>query len=90
MESTENCLICCNQRRTEEGRSIKIWREPGNEIKEIGCLDPLSPPLPHPFLTIKSKTCIKNGECGNLTTGKRIKEEGKKLWKSNSRCLDYF
>ena len=37
------------------------------------------PPTPYPFLTIKSETWIKNGECGNLTTGKRIKEEGKKV-----------
>lgn len=36
-----------------------------------------SPPPPHPFLTIKSETCIKNEECGNLTTGKRIKERKK-------------
>ena len=78
-ESAENCLIFCNQRRAEEGKSIKIWREPENEIQEVGGLDPPVPPPPYPFLTIKSETWIKNGECGNLTTGKRIKEEGKKV-----------
>lgn len=40
-------------------------------------MDPPVPPPTHPFLTIKTETCIKNEECGNLTTGKRIKERKK-------------
>ena len=55
-ESAENCLIFCNQRRAEEWKSIKIWREPENEIQEVGGLDPPVPPPPYPFLTIKSET----------------------------------
>ena len=51
----------CSQWRAEEGKSIK------NEIQEVGGLDPPVPPPTHPFLTIKTETCIKNEECGNLT-----------------------
>lgn len=63
----------------EEGKSIK------NEIQEVGGLDPPVPPPTHPFLTIKTETCIKNEECGNLTTGKRIKERKKGSYGSQSQ-----
>ena len=48
-------------------------------------MDPPVPPPTHPFLTIKTETCIKNEECGNLTTGKRIKERKKGSYDSQSQ-----
>lgn len=54
-ESAENCLIFCNQRRAEEWKSIKIWRELENEVQEVGGLDPLSPRPPTPSSQLRVK-----------------------------------
>ena len=77
-ESTENCLIFCNQRRAEEGESIKIWREPENEIQEVGGLDPPVPPPPTPSSQLRVKHELK------------LKWRVWKSYLSKSRCLNCF